>query len=105
MRANIENAILSTFLDINELNENLEYVYKLDISIFSTPLRKRVAEKINSVDDNSYGFLSYTLEESIKGTTHESDWLDIISQNSLGLRLSKKYHGQLVSDDSVSDLI
>ena len=98
MSISIENAILSTFLDINDNNENLDDVYDLDTSIFTSSFRKRVAEKINSVNDNAYGFLSYEIENSIIGTNFESDFTDIQAQNSLGLKFSKKYHDRLVNE-------
>jgi len=105
MRTNIENAILSTFLFANDLGEDLNEVYPLDTSIFTSPFRKRVAEKINAVKDDAYGFESYQIEESVKETQFQQDFIDILAQNSLGLGFSKKYHDKLVADDRVGDLI
>ena len=92
----IERAILSTFLFANELEENLEDVYKLDLRAFSTKFNKRVAEVINNEKNGNYGFLSWELEEKVKDTLHEDDWLSILAQTSLGLKYSKKYHDKLL---------
>lgn len=104
-RADIECAILATFLYANEYEENLDYIYKLDISIFTTPYRKRIAEKINGVKDGAYGFLSYEIEELSQGTVYEDDFLRILEQTSLSLEYSKKFHDELLAEDRVMDLI
>lgn len=93
-RTDIENGILSTFLFANELEPNLDFVFELDTSIFTSPFRKRVAEKINAVDDGAYGFLQVQIEESVDGTEFHQDYCDMIAQNSL--TLVKKYHDDLV---------
>ena len=95
---NVERAILSTFLFCNDLGDDLNKVYKLDLSVFSTEFNKRVAKRINEVADGAYGYLSHTLEESIRGTVYENDWILILSQNSLGLGYSKKYHDSMLAD-------
>ena len=93
---NIERAILATFLYSNDLGDNLENVYKLDLRAFSTEFNKRVAEMINNEKNGNYGFLSYTLEEKVEGTKYEQDWIEILAQSSLGLKLSKRYHDTLL---------
>ena len=93
--ADIENAILSTFLYADCLEDQGE-VYKLDLRAFTSSFRSRVAERINSEGRGTYGFLSWNLEESIKGTVYESQWLDIISKTSLTLNYSKRYHDALL---------
>ena len=103
-REDIENAILSTFLGINEVNENLEDVYKLDLSVFTSPFRKRVAEKINNIQDDAYGFLSYEIEEACEGTVSAFDYSEMNGQNYLGLKYSKKYHDKLIADSLMDDL-
>lgn len=103
-RADIENAILITFLDINDLGENIEDAYKLNISIFTSKFRKRIAERINEVKDGAYGFLSWQIEESCIDTLLEYDYTEMSKQNSLGLLFSKKYHDKLISDDRMEDL-
>jgi len=93
---NIERAILSTFLFINDTNDILEDVYKLDLRAFSTPFNKRVAEKLNLVRNGHYGFLSYQLEESVRGTAFEFDWIEILAQTPLTLKYSKRYYDDLL---------
>ncbi len=102
MKQNIENAILSTFLFANEMSNDLSWIFKLDTSIFSNPFRKRVAEKINAVEDDAYGFLSYELEESVSGTQFEQDFIDILAQTPLSN--TKKYHDKLVEDIRLESL-
>jgi len=100
----IERAILSTFLFANDLDDDLSKVYELDISFFTSPFRKRVAEKINEVQDGAYGFLSYKIEESIEGTQFEMEWLNILAQNSLGLGYSKRYYDAQLDKKIKGDL-
>jgi hypothetical protein len=98
-REDIENAILITFLDANDLFDDLSNIYELDTNIFTSPFRKRVAEKINAVDDDAYGFLrDMDIEENSAGTKFEQDFIEMSSQNPLTLCISKKYHDRLVSD-------
>lgn len=103
-REDIENAILSTFLGINDVGENLDDVYPLNLSVFTSPFRKRVADKINNVKDGAYGFLSYLIDEACEGTLSEHDNLEMNSQNYLGLKYSKKYHDKLIADSMMDEL-
>jgi hypothetical protein len=105
MRTNIENAILATFLFANDTGDDMENVFTLDTSIFKSAFRKRVAEQINEVKDNAYGFLSYTIEEKVNGTTYEQDFIDMIGQASMTLLIAKKYHDKLVADDKMEELL
>lgn len=98
MSINTQNAILATFLYANDTGEDLSQVYTLDTNIFTSPFRKRIAEKINAVEDNAYGFLSWSIQDSIADTNYEHEWTDLLSQTSLGLGFSKKYHDKLVAD-------
>lgn len=102
-RIDIENAILSTFLFANELEPNLDFVFELDTSIFTSSFRKRVAEKINAVDDGAYGFLEYNIGESVEGTEFEQDYIDMITQCSL--TLVRKYHDSLVEQSRMGELL
>ena len=102
-RENIECAILATFLYANEMSENISWTYPLDLSVFTSPLRVRVAERVNNVSDGCYGFLSYELEDKIAGTIHESDWLDILAQTPLSN--SRVYHDSLVKQEKMRNLI
>ena len=92
----IERSILSSFLFANDLGDDLRDVYPLDLRAFTSPMRKRIAERINEVTDGSYGYLSYKIEESIKGTAHEMEWIEILAQTPLTLRMSKRYHDDIL---------
>ena len=102
MKQNTENAILSTFLFANEMSNDLSWIFKLDTSIFSSPFRKRVAEKMNAVDDEAYGFTSYEIEESVSGTQFEQDFIEILAQTPLSN--AKKYHDKMVEDIRLEQL-
>ena len=104
-RENIENAILTTFLDSNDLFDDMNKLYKLDPGIFTSPFRKRVAENINDVDDNNFGFLALEIEEKTIGTSFAVELINLTAQTSLGLGFSKKYHDKLVADDRVEGLL
>ena len=93
---NIERAILSTFLLSNDLGDDLKNIYKLDLRAFSTPLMKRIADKVNSEAEGNYGYLCYIIEESIKGSAYEEEFLFIIGQGSLTLKYSKRYYDHLL---------
>ncbi len=101
-KLNIENAILSTFLFANEMSNDLTWIFKLDTSIFSNPFRKRVAAKINDVEDDAYGFLSYEIEESVIGTQYEQDMIEILAATPI--TNAKKYHDKLVEDIRLEQL-
>jgi len=104
IRADVENAILSTFLSANDVGDDLENIYKLNVNIFTTPFRKKVAIKINEVEDDAYGFLSYKIEESCEGTVFAHEYNEMNGQLSLGLLFSKKYHDDLIKEDEVNEL-
>jgi len=106
-KVNIENMILSTFLFLNDLAQDGEIerdLFKLDDSIFSTPFRKKIAMRINEVEDEAYSFLSYEIEESVMGTSFEMEWVSVLSQNSLPLKVVKKYHDDLVEKTRLSKI-
>lgn len=89
---NIEDAILSTFLFANDLNLNLDEVFKLDLEVFSTKYRQSVAKSINGVKNEYYGLLSIKLEEKAIGTEYELDFLNILAQTTLTFGLAEQYH-------------
>ena len=103
-REDVENGILITFLDINDNNENIKDVYKLDTSIFTTPFRTRVSERINSIEDNAYGFLAYEIESKCESNNNKYDFIEMSKQKSFGLKFSKKYHDKLIENDRLDDL-
>lgn len=98
MSVDIENAILCTFLLSNDMGEDLTNVYKLNTSIFTSPYRKRIAERINETEDHAYGYLSFLIENDTQGTIYEQDFINILSQTPLGLGFSKKYHDKLIEN-------
>ena len=89
---NIEDAILATYLFANDLDLNLDKAFKLDLDVFSTRYRQSVAKSINSVKNGYYGLLSIRLEEKVIGTEYELDFLNILSQTPLTLRIAEQYH-------------
>lgn len=106
-RVDIEHMILSTFLFLNDLaldGEIKEYLFKLDSIVFTSPFRKRIAEKINNVEDEAYSFLSYQIEESVTGTSYEMEWISILAKNSLHLSIVKKYHDDIVEKTKLEEL-
>lgn len=104
-RVNIENAILTTFLDANDLFDDISKVYKLDVDIFTSSFRRRVAESINSVDDGNYGYLGFEIENKVIGTNFFNDYLEMTAQTSLGLGFSKKYHDALVKEMEIEGIL
>lgn len=102
---NIENAILSSILFTNDMGENIEDVFKLDSSVFSTKFKQRVAEQINNVTDGYYGFLMTQIEEKCIGTAYEQDFIDLIAQKPMTLGMANKYYNKLVTDKRMEELI
>lgn len=95
----IENAILGSFLFINEFcpkNEIIEDFFKLEEDVFTSDFRKKVAMRINKSEKEHLSFLLYKIEQSCVGTELEKEFLDIISQNSMPLALCKLYHDDLL---------
>jgi hypothetical protein len=104
-REDIENAILSSFFFSNDVADNLSDIYQLDESIFTSPFRKRIASRLNDVKDDSYGFEAYIIEEKSLGTKFETEYIDIISQTPMSLKMSKKYHDKLVQDTILEQIL
>lgn len=106
-KEDIENMILSSFLFLNDLaqRDELEYdMFVLSEFAFTSPFRSKVAAKINAVEDEAYSYLSYELENSIQGTSYEQEWINILSQNSLSLKIVKRYHDKLVETNRLEML-
>jgi len=104
----IENMILSTFLFLNDLALDGEIdndLFKLDDRVFTSLFRKRVAEQINSVEDEAYSFLSYQIEEKCKDTQFEMNLISILVKNSLPLKVVKKYHDALLEKNKFKDIV
>ncbi len=94
----IQHSILSSFLFANDLLENTDKAFIMDTEVFTTPLTKRIAEVINdeTKSDKMYGFQSISIEDDIKGTQHEHEWLQIISQTPMSLSVASRLHEKLV---------
>ncbi len=104
MRTNIENSILSTFLFANDMGENLDNVFKLDISIFKSKYRQRVAEQINNVTDGFYDTLRIEMAEKSKTTKYEQEFIDLIAQIPITLPVAHRYYKKIVDDDRLESL-
>ena len=104
----VENAILSSFLFLNECSTDEDIqnnMFKLDERIFTNKFRKRVCKLINEVNDDCYGFLCHNLENKSVSTPYAIDWLDIMKQTSMGLVMAKKYHDQLLYDFKIKEIL
>ncbi len=76
---NLEATILATVLYAGEYKDD-DLVFVLDPKYFTLPFHKRVATKINeAIADNTLGLCSYILQDKVKGTRYEHDFLEIIS--------------------------
>ena len=104
-RIDIENAILSAFFFANDVADDLSDIYTLDSSAFTSTYRKRIVDRLNAVKDDAYGYESYLIEEKSQGTVFEHDYLDIISQKPMTLKMSKKYHDKIVEESRMEDLL
>ena len=58
----------------------------MQTSIFTTPFRVKVAEKINDVEDEAYSFLSYEIENGCEGTIFEHEFIELIESIVRGSR-------------------
>ncbi len=94
-----EQTILSAFLfaEYNRCPDETPEYFKLDVPLFSTPLMRRIANKINETVEagESLDLLSIELEEKLKGTTYENEWLEIMAAHPLPIRLAKALHDRL----------
>ncbi|WP_148224948.1 hypothetical protein [Nitratifractor salsuginis] len=87
---------MSSFLFAGEDGER--YAYELEPSMFSTPFRRRVAERINeeTAGDRAYQVLSTILEESVDGTKYEHDMIEILGASPFDLKSSKRIYDEIV---------
>lgn len=95
---NTQNAILSSFLFANNIGENIEDAFILDETVFNTPLTNRIAHKINeeTLNDKMYGFQLVSIEDDLKGTKFETEFIDILSQLPLPLTVAQRLHDKLI---------
>ena len=76
---NLEATILATVLYAGEYKDN-ELVFIVDPKYFTLPFHKRVATKISeAIEDNTLGLCSYILQDKVKGTRYEVDFIEILS--------------------------
>lgn len=94
----IEDAILATFLYANEYDLNMDDVFKLNTTVFTTKYKQSVAKQINSVQNSFYGYLMTQLEAKTVGTAYEQDFINIIAQTPLTFIQAKKYYDELVKE-------
>ncbi len=95
-----ENAVLSAFIFLDDMNYDKQETFILDSEVFTSSYRRAVAGKINDEtnQDKMYGYLGVTLEEHTKGTKFEQDWIDIIAQTPLILCQAKRMHDDLKTE-------
>ena len=94
----IEQSILATFLFANDMGDDLSKTFILDKDMFTTSLTKRLVEVINdeTVSDKMYGFQCASIDDDIKGTQFEHEWLQILSQTSISLLVAQRLYAKLV---------
>lgn len=97
-----ENAVISSFLFANDTFENLDNVFIMDESIFSTKLQKRVVAKINEETNGSkmYGYQSIVIENAIEGTGLVVEWINILAQTPLPLTVASRIYKDLVKENN-----
>ena len=96
---NLERCVLSSFLFANTLCDKEErFAYTLDPNMFTTPFRRRVAEKINeeTEGEQAYQVLSVVLEEKVAGTKHELEMIEILGATPLDIKSSKRVYDEIV---------
>jgi len=106
--ADKENAVLASFLDVDDLYMDKTNTFLLSEDAFTSEFRKRIATKINATTatDKAYGFLRYELETSVEGTIFEQAWCEISginAQTPLPLSLAKRYHDDIRKDYNKKD--
>lgn len=94
----IQHSILSSFLFANDLFNDTKDAFIMDTEVFTTPLTKRLAEVLNDETntDKMYGFQSISIEDDIKGTQFEHEWLQILSQTPMPLSVASRLYAKLV---------
>ena len=96
---NLENCVLGSFLFFDHQKDNEETdIFELDPAMFTTPLKRRIAEKINeeSKTDKFYQQLGVVLEEQIKGTKHEHEMIQILGASPMYLKEAKKLYARII---------
>ena len=105
MSANIENAILSSFFFEQYYNKDHKRELILDLNIFTSELRKRVSHKLNESEPYEYSFVSYEMQEKIKGTKFEQEFLNILGAEVMSINTARLYHDKLVQDRKIEAIL
>lgn len=75
---NLEATILATVLYAGEYKVN-ELIFEIDPKYFVLPFHKKIATKINeSIRDGTLGLCSYILQDKVKRTRYEPDFIEIL---------------------------
>ena len=94
----IEEAILNAFLSIDigtcdSSKENYENVFELDVQIFDTKLKRRIAERINeeTAGEKAYPVLDVELSEKMATASKllQDEYLTIISTTPMPIKRAK----------------
>jgi len=98
-----ENSLLASFLYADDVGTDKSDTFILDVKIFTSKYRKRLAEKINAETENEklFGYLSVTIEDVTKGTPFENEWLNILVQTPFPFSVSKRIHDDLQKEFKV----
>lgn len=82
----IERSVLSTYIYFDNFYFK-EKINQVDSEVFYMPFHKRVMSKFNEAlkENIPLGLKAIELEEKIKGTQYEDDWLYILATNPLPL--------------------
>ena len=96
-QADIENAVLASFLYADDMGEDTSKSFILSEDAFTSDFRRRVAIRINATTtiDKAYSVLSYDIEYKIGGTIYEQPWIDILAQTPLPFSLANRYHDDI----------
>lgn len=91
----LETCVLSSFLFAGEEGER--FAYTLDPTMFSTPFRRRVAERINeeTAGERAYQVLSVMLEDTVSGTRYEQEMIEILGAAPFDLQTSERLYDEL----------
>jgi len=95
---NLERCVLSSFLFVGTCHDNeIKDAFKLDPVLFSTPFRRRLAERINeeTEGERAYQVLCADVECAVAGTRHEQEMIDILSASPMPLSSAKRLHDEL----------
>jgi len=92
----IQSSILSSFFFASFYGERESDIYKLDPSIFVTPILARMAEKINECAFYELDFALHKIEEACVRKPCEIEVLDVLSATPLPLKTTRFYYDNQV---------